>query len=46
MIAGADELMYRAKARGGNTVAGTVVVGPWTRWSDQIAVTEHAMEWI
>ncbi len=46
MIAGADELMYRAKSRGGNTVVGTVVVGPWTRWSDQVAETEHAMEWI
>lgn len=46
MVAGADGLMYRAKSRGGDTVVGTVVVGPWTRWSDHVADTEHALEWI
>jgi len=46
MIAGADELMYRAKARGGDTVVGTVVIGPWTRWSDHVADTEQALEWV
>lgn len=46
MIAGADELMYRAKSRGGNTVVGSVVVGPWTRWSDQIAEIDRALEWV
>ncbi len=46
MITGADKLMYRAKARGGDTVVGTVVVGAWTRWSDQVADTEHALEWV
>ncbi len=46
MIAGADELMYKAKARGGDSVAGTVIVGPWDRWSDHVADTEHAMEWV
>jgi len=46
MITGADELMYRAKARGGDTVVGNVVVGAWTRWSDQVADTEHALEWV
>lgn len=45
MVAGADGLMYRAKSRGGDTVVGTVVVGPWTRWSDHVADTEHALEW-
>jgi diguanylate cyclase (GGDEF)-like protein len=33
MIAAADDLMYQAKNRGGDTVAGMVFVGPWTRWS-------------
>lgn len=33
IIAGADDLMYQAKIRGGNTVVGMVFVGPWTRWS-------------
>jgi diguanylate cyclase (GGDEF)-like protein len=46
MIAGADELMYRAKSRGGDSVVGTVIVGPWTRWSDHIARTEEALEWV
>ncbi len=46
MIAGADELMYRAKDRGGDTVVGTVIIGPWTRWSDQVADTEQALEWV
>jgi len=46
MIAGADELMYRAKARGGDTVVGTVIIGPWTRWSEHVADTEQALEWV
>lgn len=46
MIAGADELMYRAKSRGGDTVVGTVIVGPWSRWDDHVAETEHALEWV
>jgi diguanylate cyclase (GGDEF)-like protein len=36
MISSADDLMYQAKARGGDTVVGMVIVGPWTRWSDSI----------
>jgi hypothetical protein len=46
MISGADDLMYRAKDRGGNTVVGNVFGGPVTRWSDQVAKTEHALEWV
>jgi len=46
MIARADELMYQAKSRGGDSVVGTVIVGPWDRWSDHVADTEHAMEWV
>ena len=38
--------MYRAKNRGGDSVVGTVIVGPWTRWSDHIARTEEALEWV
>ena len=37
MIAGADDLMYQAKNRGGDTVVGMVFVGPWTRWSQTMA---------
>jgi len=44
MIAGADELMFRAKALGGNTMVGTVIIGPWNRWSDQVASTEQALQ--
>lgn len=46
MIAGADELMYRAKARGGNSVVGSVIVGPWTRWSDHVAEIDRTLEWV
>ena len=46
MISGADELMYRAKDRGGNTVVGNVFGGSVTHWSDQVAKTEQAMEWV
>ena len=46
MVAGADELMYRAKSQGGNTVIGTVIVGLWNRWSDHVAQTEDALEWV
>lgn len=45
MVAGADELMYRAKARGGDTIVGTVIVGPWTRWSDHIEEVDRALNW-
>ncbi|WKZ81621.1 MAG: diguanylate cyclase [Acidimicrobiia bacterium] len=40
MIAGADELMYQAKQRGGDTVVGMVFIGPWARWSDTMAAGE------
>ncbi len=46
MLAGADELMYQAKARGGDTVVGSVIVGPWSRWADQVAEAEAALEWV
>lgn len=46
MIAGADELMYRAKSRGGDSIVGTVIVGPWTRWSDQVAEIDRQLEWV
>jgi len=46
MVAGADELMYRAKSRGGDSVVGSVVVGPWTRWSDHVAEVDRALEWV
>ncbi|MEX0826033.1 MAG: GGDEF domain-containing protein [Acidimicrobiia bacterium] len=42
MLAGADELLYQAKDRGGDTVVGMVIVGPWTRWSDSLHVAEPA----
>jgi len=42
MIAGADDLMYQAKARGGDTVVGMVIVGPWTRWSDTLGHPDEA----
>jgi two-component system cell cycle response regulator len=42
LISGADELMYRAKARGGDTVVGMVIVGPWTRWSDSVSLVQPA----
>jgi diguanylate cyclase (GGDEF)-like protein len=42
MLAGADELLYQAKDRGGDTVVGMVIVGPWTRWSDQVHLSESA----
>jgi diguanylate cyclase (GGDEF)-like protein len=44
MVAGADELMYRAKARGGDSVVGSVVVGPWTRWSDHVAEVDRQLD--
>jgi diguanylate cyclase (GGDEF)-like protein len=44
MVAGADELMYRAKARGGDSVVGSVIVGPWTRWSDHVAEVDRQLE--
>jgi len=46
MIAGADKLMYQAKDRGGDTVVGTVVVGPWSRWSDHLDETARELEWV
>ncbi|MEE9299426.1 MAG: GGDEF domain-containing protein [Acidimicrobiia bacterium] len=46
MLAGADQLMYQAKAAGGDTVVGSVIAGPWTHWSDQVAETEDALEWV
>jgi diguanylate cyclase (GGDEF)-like protein len=42
MLAGADELLYQAKDRGGDTVVGMVIVGPWTRWSDSFHLVEPA----
>jgi diguanylate cyclase (GGDEF)-like protein len=42
LITGADELMYRAKSRGGDSVVGMVIVGPWTRWSDTVSLTQPA----
>lgn len=44
MIAGADDLMYQAKGRGGNTVVGMVFVGPWNRWAHTVASTEPVLE--
>jgi diguanylate cyclase (GGDEF)-like protein len=44
MIGGADQLMYRAKSRGGDTVVGTVIVGQWNRWADHVADTEQALD--
>lgn len=46
MIAGADELMYQAKGRGGDSVVGSVVVGPWARWSDHVAEMDRQLEWV
>ena len=37
MLAGADDLLYQAKERGGDTVVGMVIVGPWTRWESEIS---------
>lgn len=45
MVAGADQLMYRAKDRGGDSVVGTVIVGPWNRWADHLAETEEYLQW-
>lgn len=42
MLAKADELLYQAKERGGDTVVGMVIVGPWTRWSDEVHLPEPA----
>jgi diguanylate cyclase (GGDEF)-like protein len=42
IISGADDLMYQAKDRGGDTVVGMVIVGPWTRWSDSVSLTQPA----
>jgi hypothetical protein len=42
MLAGADELLYQAKDRGGDTVVGMVIVGPWTRWSDEVDLSKPA----
>lgn len=42
LISGADELMYQAKGRGGDSVVGMVIVGPWTRWSDSVSLTHPA----
>lgn len=42
MLVGADELLYQAKDRGGDTVVGMVIVGPWTRWSDSFHLAEPA----
>lgn len=42
LISGADDLMYQAKGRGGDTVVGMVIVGPWTRWSDSVSLTHPA----
>jgi diguanylate cyclase (GGDEF)-like protein len=35
MLAGADDLLYEAKERGGDSVVGMVIVGPWTRWTTE-----------
>jgi diguanylate cyclase (GGDEF)-like protein len=42
LLAGADDLLYQAKGRGGDTVAGMVIVGPWTRWSDSMSISKPA----
>ena len=42
LISGADQLMYQAKSRGGDTAVGMVIVGPWTRWSDSVSLTQPA----
>jgi len=42
LLAGADDLLYQAKDRGGDTVVGMVIVGPWTRWSDSINLSKPA----
>ena len=38
LVAEADDLMYRAKSKGGDTIVGTVIVGPWTRWQDHVGL--------
>ncbi|MBI5158459.1 MAG: GGDEF domain-containing protein [Acidimicrobiia bacterium] len=43
MIAAADNLMYQAKNRGGDTVVGMVYVGPWTRWSRTMEQNEPGL---
>ncbi len=43
MIAAADDLMYQAKNRNGDTVVGMVYVGPWTRWSRTMEQNEPVL---
>lgn len=43
MVACADDLMYRAKASGRDTVVGSVVAGPWSRWSQTMAANEPTL---
>ena len=43
MLAGADDLLYQAKGRGGDTVVGMVIVGPWTRWESEISRSSDTM---
>jgi diguanylate cyclase (GGDEF)-like protein len=42
LISSADELMYKAKEKGGDQVVGSIVSGPWTRWSDHVNLTHPA----
>lgn len=42
MLARADDLLYQAKDRGGDTVVGMVIVGPWTRWSREAHLSQPA----
>ncbi|HSM01172.1 MAG TPA: GGDEF domain-containing protein [Acidimicrobiia bacterium] len=37
LLARADDLLHQAKQRGGDTVVGMVIVGPWTRWESEIS---------
>jgi diguanylate cyclase (GGDEF)-like protein len=42
LITTADELMYQAKQKGGDRVVGSIVSGPWTRWTDHVNLTHPA----
>lgn len=42
LISSADDLMYKAKAAGGNRVVAAIVSGPWTRWNDHVNLTQPA----
>ena len=43
MLAAADDLMYRAKRRGGNRMVGAVVPDPWLRWADRVLLPDDAL---